>query len=682
MGSADGQNAGPREAYPRLLSPLRMGPVSLRNRLVLGSMHTRLPLEGEASSALREFYVERARGGAALIITGGIAPNEAGRMEQGATVLARQSDVPHHARLAEAVHDAGSAIVMQILHAGRYAKHSEAVAPSSAAAPINRFVPRSLNEEEIEQTIGDYVRCALLAQEAGYDGVDIMGSEGYLINQFTAKRTNDRHDEWGGTATQRMRFALEIVRRIRGSVGASFAILYRISALDLVEDGATAEETAALARLLEAAGVNALTTGIGWHESRIPTIAHMVPRGAWRFAAARLKATVSIPVAASNRINTPELAEEILANGEADLVVLARPLLADPEFLVKAASGRARRITPCIACNQACLDYIFTDRTATCLVNPRAGREREYRPAPAQRRERIAVAGSGPAGLAFSLTAASRGHAVTLFESSDRIGGQLRLACRVPGKEEFHSLLQHYTDEVDRLGVELRLGATLNATTVSREGFDRIVLATGVVPRTPRIDGIDHAKVSSYTEVLDGRVVPRARVAVVGAGAIAFDVAEYLTAPAKNNETQHFYRHWGVCPQGNTPGGLTSPEPDIVPRSVHLLQRTPGRPAARLGVSTGWIYRTALQRRKVDIRTGCEYVRIDDAGLHVTIDGKPQLIEVDDIVICAGQESQLPDLGEFGARGTPVHLIGGAREASGIDARRAIEEGYRLALSC
>jgi 2,4-dienoyl-CoA reductase (NADPH2) len=647
----------------------------------MGSMHMRLPIDAQGSRALAAFYAERARGGAALIVTGGVAPNMEGRMEPDAAVLDRERAIVEHAPIVSAVHGAGSAIVMQILHAGRYAKHEAAVGPTGSRSPINRFAPRPLRDDEIERTIEDYVRCAELAQAAGYNGVDVMGSEGYLVNQFTARRTNNRSDRWGGSAENRMRLPVEIVQRIRARLGPGFAILYRISALDLVEDGATAAETTALAIALARAGVDAFSTGIGWHESRIPTIAYMVPRGAWRFAAARLKHAAGIPVAASNRINTPQLAEDILARGEADLVALARPLLADPDFLAKASSGRTASIAPCIACNQACLDYIFTDRSATCLVNPRAGHELDYAVLPARKRERIAVGGSGPAGLAFAIAAAARGHAVTLFETQAHLGGQLQLACLVPGKEEFSTLLGYYRHEVDRLGIELRLATPLTAASVRNDRYDRIVFATGVVPRRPRLAGLDHANVSWYPDVLTGSVVPGTRVAIIGAGAIAFDVAEYLTA-SRATDAEQFFREWGVAPDGNSPGAIAPAEPAATQRTVHLFQRTPGRPAARLGISTGWIIRTALQRRKVTIMTGCEYRRADAGGLHYTSDGEDRFLAVDDIIVCAGQESVHPSASAFAPLGVPLHWIGGARDAAGIDARRAIEEGYRLALEC
>lgn len=672
-------------AYSNLLKPLDLGPVRLRNRLIMGSMHMRLGFAGDDAKRLAAFYTERAKGGAALIVTGGVAPNRAGRMEEDAAVLDNEDALEGHRRITAAVHEAGAACVMQILHAGRYAKHAMAVGPSDMPSPINPQLPRCLTAQDIEATIEDYVRCAVLARMAGYDGVDVMGSEGYLINEFTARRTNNRTDDWGGTPENRFRFPLEIVGRIRARLGPRFLILYRISAIDLVENGATADETATLARMLEDAGADALATGIGWHESRVPTIAHMVPRGAWRFAAARLKRAVTIPIIASNRINTPELAEEILAAGEADLVALARPLLADPQFLLKARSGRRSTITPCIACNQSCLDHIFTDRTATCLVNPRAGHELDYSPTSAPAPKRFAVAGAGPAGLSFAITAARRGHHVVIFEACGRIGGQLDLARRVPGKEEFGALLEYYEAELDALGVEVRLSTPFDATRVREERFDRVVIATGVRSRTPEIAGIHHAKIAHYPEVLRGEVQVGKRVAIIGAGAIAYDVAEFLTAaPADAPQPTAFHQRWGVdTTTGQAAGGLLHASPEQPSRKVHLLQRTPGRPAARLGISTGWILRTTLKQRDASIATGCTYTAIDDEGLHYAVDGTPHTVNVDNVVVCAGQVSRRRELIEECAHAnTPFDVIGGARDAAGLDAQRAIAEGYRLGLEC
>ena len=669
-------------AYPTLLSPVRLGPLHLRNRLVMGSMHTRLPF-GEGNPArLAAFYAERARGGVAMIITGGVAPNAAGRMEDGAAVLDSEDALAEHRQIVAAVHDADAAIVMQILHAGRYAKHAEAVGPSNISAPINPVKPRRLSGDEIENTINDYAKCAALAQAAGYDGVDVMGSEGYLINEFTARRTNDRSDAWGGSAANRMRLPVQIIRRMRARVGAAFAILYRISALDLVEDGATVDETLALARALQDAGADALSTGIGWHESRVPTIAYMVPRGAWRFAAARLKRAVAIPVVASNRINTPALAEEILRAGDADLIALARPLLADPAFVVKAQTGRASEITPCIACNQACLDHIFSDRAATCLVNPRAGREFDYISTAAIKVQRIAVAGAGAAGIVFTLTAAARGHHVTLFDAAPQVGGQLEIARRIPGKQEFAALLAHYRDELARLHVDVRLSTALTAEMVRSGHYDRVVVATGVVPRKPRIDGIDHRKVAWYPDVLNGAVEVGRRVAIIGAGAIAFDTAEFLTAEPGHGTAEEFHAAWGVETSGGTAGSLTGVPPLPSRREVHILQRSAGRPAARLGISTGWIVRTTLKRRNVAITTGCTYRRIDDAGLHYASGGENRLLEVDNVVICAGQESVSALAAALQSTGVAVDVIGGARNAVELDAQRAIDDGYRLGLAC
>lgn len=643
----------------------------------------RLGFSGEQTLRLAAFYRERARGGAALIITGGVAPNAAGRMEEDASVLDTYEAESGHKLVVNAVHEEGSACVMQILHAGRYAKHSMAVAPSNLKAPINSVEPHSLTEDEIERTIDDYVRCAILAKDAGYDGVDIMGSEGYLINEFTAPCTNIRQDNWGGSLENRSRFPLEIVRRIRIAIGPEFLILFRISALDLVLNGNSAEDTLSLARSLEMAGTNALTTGIGWHESRVPTIAYMVPRGAWRSAAARLKRSVSIPIIASNRINTPELAENILASGDADLVALARPLLADPNFLKKAKTGNRASLIPCIACNQACLDYIFSDRTATCLVNPRAGHESEFQIMPSPSPNHIAVVGAGASGLSFSITAASRGHKVTIFEQAPHIGGQLDLACRVPGKEEFRELLRYYKNEIKRLNINLNLSTRFDIARYKEGGFDQLVIATGVTPRKPSISGIYHSKVVLYPEVLSGEVKAGNNVAIIGAGAIAFDVAEFLTTHHSSPITPaEFHQKWGVDISGNSPGALVPSASRTSKRTLHILYRSTGRPAATLGISTGWILRTSLKQQGVSILSGCNYQKIDDRGLHYTVDDQPHILPVDSIVICAGQESAQELAKQCSAKGIPFSIIGGAKNANKLDAQRAISEGYALGLTC
>ena len=661
--------------FPALLSPVRIGGHTLRNRVVMGSMHTRLETEDDPDARLVAFYAERARGGVGLIVSGGHAPDHAGLMEPGAPLLDAAADLVPHRRITAAVHDAGARMLLQILHAGRYAKHPDLVAPSPIRAPINRYTPRAMTEAEITATIEAYAACAARAMEAGYDGVEVMGSEGYLINQFAARRTNARDDRWGGSAENRLRFAAEVVRAVRARLGGGM-LVFRISAIDLVDDGATAGEIDALARLAADCGADAINTGIGWHEAQVPTIAYTVPRGAWRFATARLKRAVDIPVIASNRISTPSLAEAILAAGEADLVSMARPLLADPDFVAKAAAGQADDINVCIACNQACLDHIFSNRSASCLVNPRAGRETEFAVTPAARPRRIAVVGAGAAGLACATTAAERGHAVTLFEAGPRIGGQMLLARAVPGKQEFDELIRHYDGRIARHGVALRLGT--RATPEMLAGYDAVVLASGVVPRALDLPGADHPCVASYADVLAGRVQAGRRVVILGAGGIGYDVAETLSGPdADTGDADAFFREWGVAPAIDRAGGIVDPPPPAVPREVVMLQRSPGRPGARLGVSTGWILRRRLQRRGVRILTGATYVRIDDAGLHCVIDGAPLVLPADTIVACVGQEPEASLLAPLA--GMETHVIGGARLAAELDARRAIDEGTRLA---
>jgi 2,4-dienoyl-CoA reductase (NADPH2) len=671
----------PNHNYPLLLSPITVGSHVLRNRVIMGSLHTRLENETDAIPRLAAFYSRRAQGGVGLIITGGTSPNFAGRIEEGAQVLDSTEKLPEHRPVVEAVHAAGSKIVLQVLHTGNYAKHPQIVGPSAASSPINRRVPREMTTEEVEQTVEDFANCAVLAQQAGYDGIELMGSEGYLITEFTAPRTNNRSDKWGGSFENRIRFPVEIVRRTRQRLGPGFLIIYRISAIDLVEGGLTGDEIDRLARALEEAGIDALNTGIGWHESVVPTIATSVPRAAFAFAAARLKQVVSVPVIASNRINMPAVAEEILAKGEADLVSMARPFLADPEFVNKAASGRADEINTCIACNQACLDRLFSDQLVTCLVNPKACHETEFPDTLPEVKLRIAVIGAGPAGLACAATAAERGHQVVLFDASDDIGGQLDLARRIPGKEqEFAELIRYFRRRLETSGVEVRLGVRAGAETVTKQGFDRVIVATGIKPRTPDIDGVNHPKVVSYRDVILGLVPVGERVAIIGTGGIGHDVAELLTAPKTGTPSvPEFLAAWGVDPNISTRGGLQEPLKEQPMRGVTMLQRSMIKPGARLGKSTGWIHRTKLTRRGVQVIVDCTYHRVDDAGLHYSVGGEMRLLPVETVVICAGQDPE-QDLAQAIQRaGNRVDLIGGARFASELDAMRAIDEGTRLA---
>jgi 2,4-dienoyl-CoA reductase (NADPH2) len=660
----------------------------LRNRVIMGSMHTRLEYLSDPLKREIAFYVERARGGAAMIVTAGHSPNEEGVMEAGSHKLASREAALAHRPITDAVHEQGAKMILQILHAGRYAMHDLLVAPSNVQSPISKRTPRPLSGAEVERTIEDFVRCATLAREGGYDGVEVMGSGGYLITQFTSVRTNKRDDEWGGSLENRCRFAVEIVRRIRAALGPDFMLVYRISAVDLVEDGLTGPEIDYLARAVEHAGADMLNTGIGWHESRVPTIAFHVPRGGFRYAVARLKQAVAIPIAASNRINTPELAEEILALGEADLVSMARPLLADPHFVNKVQQGRVDEINTCIACNQACLDNIFSERAATCLVNPRAAREIEFDDTPPATKKRVAIAGAGPAGLACAIAAAARGHSVHLFESQGEVGGQINLARRIPGKYEFNELHRYFRRQLERNKLEVHLNTTASAELLARGAFDHVVIATGIVPRKPDIEGIDHPKVASYLDIVLRREKAGHRVAVIGTGGIGFDVAELLLEldvadllidEYEPHTSAEFFDEWGVDPEIRTAGGLRLPVLPKSPRSVILMQRATSRPGARLGTSTGWILREKLKRRHLRTLTGVTYRRIDDAGLHYSVDGEERLLEVDTIVICAGQEPSQRLAMELKAAGIAFDVIGGARFASELDAVRAIDEGTRLA---
>jgi 2,4-dienoyl-CoA reductase (NADPH2) len=668
--------------YPHLLEPITLGDLTLRNRLVMGSMHTGLEDRVRDLPALAAYVAERARGGVGLIVTGGYAPDKRGWLKPFASEMTTRLQAMRHRDVTGAVHDEGGAIALQVLHAGRYGYHPFSVSASSRKSPITPFRPSALSTRGVDRTASHFAHAAGLARKAGYDAVEIMGSEGYLINQMLASRTNDRTDAWGGSASKRIRFPVEVVRRTRETVGDGFPIVYRISLLDLVEDGQTWDEVIDLAHALEEAGVTAFNTGIGWHEARVPTIITQVPRGAWRSATARLKAEVSVPVCASNRINTPDLAEEILASGEADLVSMARPLLADPELVAKAAAGRADEINTCIACNQACLDHVFANTRASCLVNPRACRETDLVLLPiggldtARPTSSVAVVGAGPAGLAAAASAAERGFAVTLYERADQIGGQFRLAMQIPGKEEFAETLRYFTRRLEVLGAEVRLGTTPTAADLA--SYDHVIVATGVTPRIPDLHGVDHPKVVTYADVLAGRVVPGARVAVIGAGGIGVDVSVFLTHEP-GEDLDEWLAHWGVGDPALHPGGLTEPKPRASVREVTLVQRKTTPIGIGLGKTSGWAHRAVLKQSGVRQLSGASYDRVDDAGLHLTVDGEPLLLEVDHVVLCAGQESVRSLYDELVEAGAAAHLIGGADVAAELDAKRAIEQGTRVA---
>ncbi|MFH9395215.1 FAD-dependent oxidoreductase [Streptomyces sp. NPDC017556] len=665
--------------YPNLLSPLDLGFTTLPNRVLMGSMHIGLEEAERGFERMAAFYAERARGGVGLMVTGGIAPSERGCSFPGGAKMTTEAEAEQHREITSAVHAAGGRIAMQILHFGRYAHHPDLVAPSALKAPISGFTPNALTDDQVEETIEEFVRAAGLARLAGYDGVEIMGSEGYLINEFIVSATNHRTDRWGGGYENRMRLPIEIVRRVRERVGDDFILIYRLSMLDLVPGGSTLEEVVTLAKEIEAAGATIINTGIGWHEARIPTIATSVPRGAFSWVTEKVRGAVSVPLVTSNRINTPEVAEEILASGRADMVSMARPFLADPEFVAKAAAGRADAINTCIGCNQACLDHIFSLKITSCLVNPRACHETELVLSPTRTRKRVAVVGAGPAGLACSVTAAERGHAVTLFDTADEIGGQLNVARRVPGKEEFDETLRYFRTRLAELDVEVRLST--RADTGTLDGYDEIVLATGVEPRTPAIPGTDHPNVVSYLDVLrDGAPVGE-RVAIVGAGGIGFDVAEFLTdgGDAASLDADAFFRQWGVDTAYAERGGLRAPERPESPRTVHLVQRRTTKVGAGLGKTTGWIHRTELRHRGVEMIAGASYDLIDDEGLNLTVDGERRVLPVDTVVLCAGQEPRRELYEKLRAGAAPVHLIGGADVAAELDAKRAIRQGTELA---
>jgi len=664
-----------------LFAPLDLGFTQLKNRFLMGSMHTGLEEHPDGVARLAAFYAERARAGVALIVTGGIAPSPEGVVSRGASVLNNASQLPHHREVTDAVHQAGGKIALQILHAGRYSYQPALVAPSALQAPINPFTPRALSHDDIVQLIADYARCARLAQQAGYDGVEIMASEGYLINQFLVARTNQRDDEWGGDEARRQRLALEILRAVRAAVGEAFIIIFRLSMLDLVEQGSTLEQTIRLAKAVEQAGATLINTGIGWHEARIPTIATSVPRAAFGWVTQALKQHLRIPLITTNRINHPDVAQALLDEGCADMVSMARPFLADAEFVLKAQQGRSDEINTCIGCNQACLDQIFVGKLTSCLVNPRACHETELVMTPAQQIKRIAVVGAGPAGLAFAVNAAQRGHRVTLFDASPQVGGQFNIARQIPGKEEFSETLRYYRRQLELHHVVQRLNHTASADDLT--GFDEVVLASGIVPRTPQIPGIDHPSVLSYLDAIRDKRPVGQRVAIIGAGGIGFDTAEYLAASGEQTalDIAAFCQQWGIDRSLQQPGGLTRPVLPHSRREIWLLQRKPGKPGAGLAKTTGWIHRASLQMHGVQMWGGVQYLRIDDDGLHILRDGEPQRLAVDNVVICAGQEPNRRLADALMAQGKQPHIIGGADVAEELDARRAIAQGTRLGLA-
>ncbi len=669
--------------YPHLLQPITLGDLTLRNRAVMGSMHTGLEDTARDIPRLAAYFAARARGGVGLIVTGGYAPTKRGWLKPFASELTTRLQSERHKEITAAVHDEGGAIALQVLHAGRYGYTPFSQSASAIKSPITPFRPSAMSTKAVDRTASAFAESAALAKRAGYDAVEIMGSEGYLINQFLAPRTNDRDDAWGGTPSRRMRFPVEVVRRTRELVGDGFPIIYRISLLDLVEDGQSWDEVVELALLVEQAGATLLNTGIGWHEARIPTIITQVPRGAWTWATKRLKAEVTIPVCASNRINTPELADRLISEGSADLVSMARPLLADPDFVNKAAAGRGDEINTCIACNQACLDHAFVNKRASCLVNPRACRETELvllplpTTVPATPRRTVAVVGAGPAGLSAAASFAERGYAVTLFEKDADLGGQFRLAMQVPGKEEFAETMRYFQRRLEVLGVTVRRGVEASVETL--EGFAEVVVATGVEPRIPQIPGVERAL--SYAEVLNGSAVPGKRVAVIGAGGIGVDVSVWLThTPARQGEDlDEWLSHWGVGDPSLFVGGLTERKPRTPAREVFLVQRKSTMIGKDLGKTSGWAHRAVLKQSGVEQISGATYERIDEAGLHLVVDGEPRLLEVDDVVLCSGQESVRSLYDDLVAAGRNAHLIGGADVAAELDAKRAIEQGMRLA---
>ena len=669
-------------SFPHLLEPLDLGFTQLKNRVLMGSMHTGLEEEKGGFEKLAAFYKERALGGVGLIVTGGISPNLRGRLAPNACQLSFPWQVKKHTVVTKAVHDAGGKICMQLLHAGRYGYHPFSQAPSKIKSPITPFTPSKMSTRQVEGTIKDYATSAALAKKAGYDGVEVMGSEGYLINQFVSSRTNKRNDKWGGAFENRAQFPIEIVKQIRAKVGNDFIIIFRLSMLDLVDNGSTWDEVVQLAKSLESAGVTIINTGIGWHEARVPTIATSVPRGAFAWVTEKLMQEMSIPLIATNRINTPEIAESIIASGQADMVSMARPFLADAEFVNKAEANTPELINTCIGCNQACLDHTFALKRATCLVNPRACYETELNFTPAKVKKRIAVMGAGPAGMAFSIYAATRGHEVVLFEAKSEVGGQFNLARKIPGKEEFDETIRYFLNQIKLFKVELRLNTRLDASVVRDEKFDEIVMSSGVKPRPLDLPGFDNPKVVDYQQVLNGDVEIGQKVALIGAGGIGFDMAHYLCEDESSTlNPNKWLKQWGIDKEYKDAGGLTAPVLDDKHRDVVLLQRKTTKMGKGLGKTTGWIHRSVLKQHQVAMKTGVSYDKFDEAGLHITVDDKPEILAVDNVVLCAGQVSNTELVEEMKSTGIPVHLIGGVDVAAELDAKRAIRQGAELAIS-
>jgi len=671
----------PAHHYPHLFQPLDLGFTTLKNRIIMGSMHTGLEEEANGIERMAAYFAERAAGGVSLIVTGGIGPNAEGATHPETNLITDEQSALRHRLITDAVHKEDGKICMQILHTGRYAYSPNLVAPSSIRAPINPYEPNELDEAGIEKQIADFVQLAQYAQLAGYDGVEIMGSEGYFINQFLCQRTNQRDDRWGGEYENRMRLAIEIVSRVRAAVGENFIIIYRLSMLDLVEGGSTFEEALELGKAIANAGATIINSGIGWHEARIPTIVTKVPRAAFTWVTAKYKAELPIPLITSNRINTPEKAEEVLARGDADMVSMARPFLADPLFVQKAEEGRADEINTCIGCNQACLDHTFSFKLTSCLVNPRACHETELVMTPAAQPKKLAVVGAGPAGLAFAVTAAERGHQVTLFDSASEIGGQFNIAKQIPGKEEFYETIRYFNKQIEKQGVQLKLGTRVSADDLNQGDFDEVILATGISPRTPEIEGVEHSKVLSYIDVLRDKKPVGKRVAIIGAGGIGFDTAEYLAHDGESTSQNipAFMKKWGVDMTLTARGGVEGMEQNIEPaaREIYLLQRKTSKVGANLGKTSGWIHRTELKSKGIRMVPGCQYLKIDDSGITVEINGEAQVLDVDNVIICAGQD---PMRELQNGLDKPNHLIGGADVAAELDAKRAIDQGYRLAL--